>query len=278
MDSRADAATGRETVSEAAARSDAEVPRPGGALEVLPRRRVSLSRPRRVLVVALLPAALMLLFLILTFSRQSWVATFFMFPTLLILGASERSVSLRLAGLALIGALILTLLIASLPAAYITSRFLSIFDLTETSTVARFATWREGVDAVERFPFLGTGVGNFFTAISAPGPGAYTHNAYLDVWAETGPVGLIGFLLLLVWAWRSAARIFVEAREPILRGFGLAALGSLSWLCVLFVFDDMLYSARSGPAIWLELGLLVAARRMLLLDGAVESGSSAVRV
>jgi O-antigen ligase len=162
----------------------------------------------------------------------------------------------------LIGLLVVGGLLASLPTATVASRFYSIFDLNERSNMERLLTWREGVDIVERYPILGTGVGNFFSGIGAPGPGAYSHNAYLDVWAETGPVGLIGFLLLLGWAWWSAARVFIDAREPILRGFGLAALGTLSWLTVLFVFDDMLYSARSGPAIWLEFGLLVAARRI----------------
>jgi O-antigen ligase len=227
--------------------------------------RPALTLPR---CCAWLPVVLMVVFLALTFSRQSWVAALFTVPVMLILGASYRPFSVRLGWIALVGLVCLWVLLAALPTTMIPSRFFSIFNLAERSNAERLETWRKGVDAVEEFPILGTGVGNFFTAIGA-GPGAYTHNAYLDVWAETGPLGLIGFLLLLVWAWVTAARVFVEAREPRLRGFGLAALGTLGWLTALFIFDDMLYSARSGPAIWLMLGLLVAARRMLLEPGGV---------
>jgi O-antigen ligase len=186
-----------------------------------------------------------------------------MFPALLVLGTSYRPFSSRLGWMALAGPVIAGVLLTSMPAAAVAARFVSIFDLQETSNQARLQSWSEGFDAIDRFPLLGTGVGNFFSAIGMAGPGAYTHNAFLDVWAKTGPVGLVGFVLLLAWAWWTAARIFVEAREPVLRGLGLAALGTLSWWTVLFVFDDMLYSARSGPVVWLEFGLLVAARRML---------------
>src|SRR5205085_6863381 len=123
--------------------------------------------------------------------------------------------------------------------ATLTSRLRSIADPSQSSNQERLETWRFGLSAVERYPVLGTGVGNFFSAIGDNRHSGYAHDAYLDVWAETGPAGLIGLLLLLGSAWGIAGRIYQEAREPILRTFGLAALGTLGWLTILFVFDDM---------------------------------------
>jgi O-antigen ligase len=150
-----------------------------------------------------------------------------------------------------------------MPESALAQRLFSILDLKERSNIERLTAWSNGLEVIERFPILGAGVGNFFAVLGRE-TGFYAHNAYLNVWAETGPVGLLGLLLLLGWAWWTAGWIFVQAHDVTLRAFGLAALGTMSWLTVLFVFDDAIYSPRSGPSLWLELGLLVACRRMLL--------------
>jgi O-antigen ligase len=213
-------------------------------------------------VLPLFPLLAMLVFLAITFSRQAWIAAPLMVMTLLVVGTRFRPFSARLGWAVLIGALVIGMLVAAAPESTLATRLFSIIDRKERSNLERLEAWSDGLYVVEHYPVLGTGVGNFFTALDRE-TGFYAHNAYLNVWAETGPLGIIGLLLLLGWAWWSAARIFAEARDPTLRIFGLASLGTMSWLTVLFIFDDAIYSPRSGPSFWLELGLLVAARRML---------------
>jgi O-antigen ligase len=212
-----------------------------------------------------LPLLAMMVFLAVTFSRQAWIAAPVMVVTLLVLGTRYRPFSARLGWTILAMALLLGLLIAAAPESTMATRLFSILDLKERSNLERLEAWSDGLYVVEHYPVLGTGVGNFFTALDRE-TGFYAHNAYLNVWAETGPLGILGLLLILAWGWWTAARVFSDARENTLRTFGLAALGTMSWLTVLFVFDDAIYSPRSGPSLWLELGLLVAARRMLILQ------------
>jgi len=57
----------------------------------------------------------------------------------------------------------------------------------------RFNYWAETIGIIKEFPFTGIGLGNFNLIQSR-----FAHNAYLQLWAETGILGLISFLWLVV--------------------------------------------------------------------------------
>src|SRR5207249_4293809 len=75
---------------------------------------------------------------------------------------------------------------------------------------ARFDSWRQAVQAGLASPILGIGPGNLRIVVRGghgPLATAYAHNEYVQSFAETGVVGLVGVLAALVlfaaWAVRS---------------------------------------------------------------------------
>jgi O-antigen ligase len=70
----------------------------------------------------------------------------------------------------------------------------------EKSTVSRFSLWNTGIKAIKGSPLIGLGLGGFgknWLALNTD-PGLDTHNfphnIFLDLWVETGLLGLISFL------------------------------------------------------------------------------------
>ncbi|MDD5594908.1 MAG: O-antigen ligase family protein [Candidatus Omnitrophica bacterium] len=62
------------------------------------------------------------------------------------------------------------------------------------STLMRINYWQETWKIIKNFPLLGVGPGNFNLAQSR-----YSHNSYLQIWAEMGILGLLSFLWF-TWA------------------------------------------------------------------------------
>ncbi len=60
------------------------------------------------------------------------------------------------------------------------------------STVMRLKYWQEALKIIIAHPFLGVGLGNFNSGLSR-----YAHNSYLQIWAETGIVGLFSFIWII---------------------------------------------------------------------------------
>jgi O-antigen ligase len=224
---------------------------------------LTLQRPRlRARDLALL--AILLLFLVLTFSRQAWVGIFLALVVIYLAGSRQsptstisRRLGLPLAAVVLAATLLL--IAGSLQreglAAAVVDRLRSIGDRSDASNAARFDTWLQALALAEEHPVVGAGLGNYAT-VAEDRRGAYSHNTYLDVLVETGPLALLGLLLLLARAAAGAWQVAALARRPELQAFGLGALGSVVAVAVIFIFDDAFYFPRAGQAFWLLLGLI----------------------
>ncbi|MFH1441735.1 MAG: O-antigen ligase family protein [Candidatus Omnitrophota bacterium] len=66
-------------------------------------------------------------------------------------------------------------------------QFLPLF-----SFLSRIEYWKETIDIIKLHPFTGIGLGNLNLSMSR-----YAHNLYLQLWAETGILGLFSFLWLV---------------------------------------------------------------------------------
>lgn len=60
------------------------------------------------------------------------------------------------------------------------------------SLLKRLGYWQDTLEIIKAHPFVGIGIGNFNLAQSR-----YTHNSYLQIWAEMGIFGLISFLWIV---------------------------------------------------------------------------------
>ncbi len=131
--------------------------------------------------------------------------------------------------LAIIGGLILFLLVAAvqtgvLPVATF-GRLVAVDQFTpfdvrgvvvtdeNFSTVERMAMWQAGGNMFLSDPWLGVGIGNFntryfeFSTPRWPDSRGHAHNYYIQAAAETGLIGLVAYLALLLTALRQAWRV-----------------------------------------------------------------------
>lgn len=63
----------------------------------------------------------------------------------------------------------------------------------------RLTYWKQTLELIKSFPIVGVGLGNF----DIP-PSRYAHNSYLQLWAETGILGISSFLWLIFSGFRQA--------------------------------------------------------------------------
>jgi O-antigen ligase len=90
-----------------------------------------------------------------------------------------------------------------------------------------------------------------FNAVVAP----HSHNLYLQIFVETGIIGLLAFIILLAWFFRSQARFMrrtVEMRDKIISAAMVSAV-----IGFLFqgIFDYVFYNYRVMLVFFLFLGL-----------------------
>ncbi|MEW6755922.1 MAG: O-antigen ligase family protein [Candidatus Latescibacterota bacterium] len=154
-------------------------------------------------------------------------------------------------------------------------RALSVFERSDFSISQRRVVWSDTVDLIAEHPWLGVGYGNYELALPAHRSigrhrewqalmgtrtevAYHAHNEYLEVLAETGPVGLAAFLWLLGALLWSGYRRLREAAERAERLFVAGCLGGLAAVLVHAVFSFPLQDPASAIHFYLLGALMVA--------------------
>jgi O-antigen ligase len=129
--------------------------------------------------------------------------------------------------------------------------------------VERLAHWQAATYMANAHPWIGVGLGNYEAVYPAyripswPHPLGHAHNDYLNTLAETGIIGLIGYLLswaaIVYWTWRA-----LQQPDPILRGLALGLLGTWTHLAIHSLVDK-LYVNNLFLHVGVLLGLLALA-------------------
>lgn len=158
---------------------------------------------------------------------------------------------------ALAGALVLLLTIGALTPSIVKRVRATASDVSHN----RLLIWRSSLGMIKAHPLLGTGFGTFETAyaqVKAPEMSSepFAFNLALNIAAETGLLGLLGALWVVVTAvrlWRHEDRRAApdaDAMRPI-----VAAL----WIGLLVdqLADNTLFSISTSAGLWLLLALLV---------------------
>jgi len=202
---------------------------------------------------AFLAIGLMVVCLILTFSRGAFV------------GLTSAAVGLalvryrRLLPLLLLGGLLLLLLPATQD--YV-AHFIEGLQAQDLATQMRLGEYRDALTLIGRYPIFGVGFA------SAPDIDLYlgVSNVYLLIAEEMGLVGLVAFLglvgMLFALAWRVRRLALADARlEPLWLGVHAALVGAL----VGGLFDHYFFNLDFHHAItlfWLMFGLAAAASQL----------------
>ncbi|HQJ15241.1 MAG TPA: O-antigen ligase family protein [Candidatus Omnitrophota bacterium] len=119
---------------------------------------------------------------------------------------------------------------------------------TAAPGLARLEYWRETLSVIREHPLLGTGIGNMRLRSSI-----YSHNAFLQLWAETGILGLGGFIWLCFAVLRNAFRRFYARKD--------ASTALLLCSCMVFLLHNLFDFTFSLPEVsflwWLLMGMLL---------------------
>jgi putative inorganic carbon (hco3(-)) transporter len=142
------------------------------------------------------------------------------------------------------------------------------------STIERLAHWQAAIRMIEARPWLGIGYGNYeaayaeFRLIVWTNALGHAHNYYLNIFAETGVLGLLAYVFwwatVFVLTWRAVRR------SPY-RWFALGLLGAWAHLAGHHLFDN-LYVANMHLTIGALLGALAwtSTNRLPHIDAAGE--------
>ncbi len=227
-------------------------------------------------------------------SRAAWFGLLFAGVALMAFRSKKTLLFLLIAliaGLlvALLGALDLLPAVVTERLSVLTDSF-SIFDINQVeltpenwSIVERMMTWQTAWDMFVTSPWFGIGPGGFQTLFRDFAPldwvlrGAnppHAHNYYLNALAESGVIGLIGYLTFVVSTFaytsvriRAARRLQSPAEHPYIDplALSLGCLGVLLALAVHNVFDNnYVHSMTAQLGLMLgvvEAGWLLAIRR-----------------
>lgn len=222
--------------------------------------------------------------ILMSFSRGAWLGVF---VALCVMGviASRRFLSYLVALLSIVTLLLTLGAFQLLPAAalqrlsVVTENF-TLFDAREVmltpenwAIVERMANWQATWEMFLSKPILGVGIGNFslfYPTYALPQwdvPTPHAHNFYLNLLAESGILGVAGYLAFLIgffiFAGRALSRsVAKETNESIVspKGIILGVIGAMVALSVHNFFDN-LYVHSMTAQVGLALGLVAAVGR-----------------
>ena len=222
-------------------------------------------------LIALAGGAASLAGLYLSFSRGAWIGAAAAGIIMLIFVPRRRWIGI---GLAIIGAIIFfTLYSFNLLPSAIASRFadvgsfFQVYDVrgvhvndSNFAIVERLAHWQAAVNMADANPIFGVGLGNYEAAyetyrlVKWQYALGHAHNVYLNTLAETGALGLAGYLIL--WGSIFAVTIRVIHRAGgVERALAIGLLGTWTHLMT-HQFLDNLYVNNVHLLIGALLGLL----------------------
>ncbi|VAW54768.1 hypothetical protein MNBD_GAMMA06-589 [hydrothermal vent metagenome] len=207
---------------------------------------------------------------------KKWFFYFMPFTAVMtVLGASSRGSQIGLlligiilvirlkAGLKVFIALIVVMLLAYslLPEDQI-QRFMHMGE--DTNSITRLAYWSYGWEVIKDHPFLGVGYENWLNYAHFDMPSGIVggrtqlpHNIYVEVAAESGLLGLISFLFLVVYAFVVNARtrkmaLLLKHKLYYFMSYGFS-MGLVGYL-VAGTFVTVFYY----PFFWVQIALIVA--------------------
>jgi O-antigen ligase len=194
---------------------------------------------------------------VLTFSRGGWTA---LGAVLVALALSHRRRWWLLAGLAVVG-IALVVAVPDIP-----QRALLLLRAGDGNTSGdRVRLWEVTLSLLSHRPLLGTGLAGFEPTVLQVWKGdsswvLYPHDLALDLWAETGLLGLLSF------AWLLGAAAVVSWRgwrhgAPGWRAFHLGVLVALLAVLVHGAIDNPYFKNDLSVEFWALLALTWAGRR-----------------
>jgi len=141
--------------------------------------------------------------------------------------------------------------------------------------------YRQAFSAIRSHPVTGMGPLTFGQTVrntgTLPGlePGLeHAHNIVLEGLLSIGPLGLLGFFVLLAASARTCLRIRRTSTQPILTGFAIGTLAALTAFLVSGMFDFILWQVEAMVLLLVLMGTTVALDRANSASQRLDEASS----
>lgn len=140
-----------------------------------------------------------------------------------------------------------------------------------SSANSRIMIWRSALAIGRDNPIFGIGPGNFqqiyleyqkkftepYLEWAVPEP----HNIFLAFWLETGILGLTGFVMIIIWYFRSGIVILKERRSNGAREVAIILLAVMVYILIHGLIDTTYWKNDLAVIFWLIIGLMVAVKK-----------------
>ncbi len=195
-------------------------------------------------VLFLLFTVLLIIALLLTYSRGGWVGL--VFGVFIFILLMEKRLLFLIIPLGILS-------INLLPPP-ILKRLESIASLTDSSNFSRINIWKVALDIIHENWMAGVGFGyipfkQVFDTKTMMGV-LHSHNTYLEVLAEMGIGGFIVFLLLIVSIYKWGIKEFSKQEDRYVKTMLAGVLASISALLIHGLADNILYMPRIIITFW----------------------------
>jgi len=122
----------------------------------------------------------------------------------------------------------------------------------------RFELWDIAFRMIKKHPLIGNGIGTFmpwFRSYSSTEPISYTHNCFLQLWAESGIIAEVIFCFFILKTLNAGILSYKENKDPV---FLILSCAVIAFLFHSFV-DTFFYSFQTASIFWVIMGLLKGA-------------------
>lgn len=218
------------------------------------------SASNKLKIYAILAGIPILLSLIFTFTRSSWLG---FLAGLIIIGIfRNRKLMLIL--------LVVAIFLFLLGPASIQERILSIFDPTHPTNVERINMWKAGIRIIQDYPLTGVGdidLGEIYQQYKSPSAKenvGHLHNNFLQFGATLGIPGLIFIILLFgrIFIMNLAHYLRLPEEKWFLKAIALSSLAISVGFVINGLFEWNFGDAETVMIFWVSVGLSLAIVRI----------------
>lgn len=200
-----------------------------------------------------------------TYSRASWVGIACAMAVMVFLW---RPKLIPLCG-------VLCVLCIPLLPTTIWNRILTIGNFSDSSTMNRLPTLRAAIAVIASRPVRGVGLGTAVPKVfiadwnlyHADFPYVHSHNFYLEVWLQTGIVGVVSFIGAMLWNIKQAARTVRRCQNSAARTITCAAAAALCGAMVCGLADYLWNYPRVMVIFWFVFAVALAGTKLCRLEG-----------
>ena len=132
----------------------------------------------------------------------------------------------------------------------------------DTSAQDRVTIWNDAINLFQQNPVVGIGF-DTYRWLHRVTIYTDTHNYFLKVVVETGVVGLLFFLWLLMKMSRIGYRLFRTAEDPFLKSLGLAFCLVMACVFVVNFFGDRWLYLQVNGFLWVTMACVVRAQTIV---------------